>query len=269
MDVLGIDAPLLFFAIVAGVFVTFAGIELAVPFRALSQPKPQRWLTNLTLFALDTIAVRLLVPGAMIGAALWAAERGWGLLNLLALPHWLAVMLAIAALDFALWVQHWATHRVPLLWRMHRVHHADRDFDITTAARFHPFEIVLSMFYKMALAVALGAPALAVFLFEVLFTAATIFNHSNTRLPPVLEAPVRSVLVTPDMHRIHHSARKGETNSNYGTLLPWWDRLLRTYVAEPQDGQAGLTIGLDRWQDDRPRRLGFSLRMPFLANSGD
>lgn len=269
MDIAGLDASLLSFAVIAAVFLVFAAIELVVPFRRLSQPKPQRWFTNLALFALDTLALRLLVPGAMVGAALWATTKGWGLLNMLSLPPWLAVVLAVVVLDLALWVQHWATHRVPVLWRMHRVHHADRDFDVTTAARFHPFEIVLSMLYKMAVVVALGAPVLGVFLFEVLFTAATLFNHSNIRLPRRAEGAVRGVLVTPDMHRIHHSARVPEANSNYGTLLPWWDRLLGTYVAEPQDGQAGLTIGLTRWQDERPRRLGFSLRMPFLPNSGD
>lgn len=269
MELFGLDAPLVSFAIIAGVFLLFAGIELAVPFRQLNQPKPQRWGTNLALFALDTLAVRLLVPGAMLGAAVLASERGWGLFNVVSLPQWLVVMLAVLALDFALWVQHWATHRVPILWRMHRVHHADRDFDVTTAARFHPFEIVLSMLYKLAVVIALGAPVLAVFLFEVLFTAATLFNHSNIRLTRATEGPVRSMLVTPDMHRIHHSAREAETNSNYGTLLPWWDRLLGTYVAEPQAGQEGLTIGLDRWQDDQPRRLGFSLRMPFLPGGRD
>lgn len=266
MELFGLDAPLLSFAIIAAVFVLFAGLELVVPFRRLSQSKPQRWLTNLALFALDTLLLRLLVPGAMLGAAVLAQDRGWGLLNLVAAPGWLGVVLAVVALDFALWVQHWATHRIPILWRMHRVHHADRDFDVTTAARFHPFEIVLSMLYKMAVVMVLGAPVLAVFLFEVLFTAATLFNHSNTRLPRALEAPVRAVLVTPDMHRIHHSVRVPETNSNYGTLLPWWDRLLGTYVSEPQAGQEGMTIGLNHWQDGQPRRLGFSLWMPFLPN---
>lgn len=266
MELLGLDAPVLTFAVIAGVFLLFAGLEVLVPFRRPGQPRPQRWRTNLALFALDTLAVRLLVPGAMLGAALLAGERGWGLLNLFALPAWLAAVLAVLALDFALWLQHWATHRVPVLWRMHRVHHADRDFDVATAARFHPFEIVLSMLYKMAVVVALGAPPLAVVLFELLFTAATLFNHSNTQLPPLLEAPLRRVLVTPDMHRIHHSVRPAETDSNYGTLLPWWDRLLGTYVAEPEDGQPGMTIGLEGWQSEEPARLCFSLWMPFLPD---
>jgi sterol desaturase/sphingolipid hydroxylase (fatty acid hydroxylase superfamily) len=266
MTLFGLDAPVLAFAIVAGVFVICAAAELAVPFRTPGQPRLRRWRTNLALFALDTLALRLLVPGAMLGAALLAGERGWGLFNLLPLPGWLAIVLAVLALDFALWTQHWATHRVPLLWRMHRVHHADRDFDVTTAARFHPFEIVLSMFYKMAVVIALGAPAPGVVLFELLFTAATLFNHSNLHLPPRAEAWVRHLLVTPDMHRIHHSARRAETDSNFGTLLPWWDRLLGTYVAQPRAGQRDMIVGLERWQSEEPGKLGWSLRMPFLAD---
>lgn len=269
MELFGIDAPVLIIAAIAGLFLLFAGVELLVPFRQPGQPRPQRWRTNLALFALDTLAVRLLVPGAMLGAALVAGERGWGLLNLVALPGWLAVVLALLALDFALWLQHRATHRVPMLWRIHRIHHADRDFDVSTAARFHPFEIVLSMLYKMAVVVALGPPVLAVVLFELLFTAATLFNHSNIQLPPWAEGPLRRVLVTPAMHRIHHSVRRAETDSNYGTLLPLWDRLLGTYVAEPEHGQRAMTIGLDGWQNDEPRRLGFSLRMPFLPDRAE
>ena len=267
MEILGFDAPLVSFAIIAGVFLLFAGLELVVPFRQLSQPKPQRWLTNLALFAIDTLAVRVLVPGAMIGMALLAEERGWGLFNAVESPSWVAVVLSILALDLALYLQHWATHRVPVLWRLHRVHHVDRDFDVTTAARFHPFEIVLSMLFKMGVVAAMGAPAFAVFLFEVLFNSATLFNHSNTRLPGWLEGPVRAVIVTPDMHRVHHSASVRETNSNYSTLLSVWDRLFGTYVASPEKGQKGFTIGLNHWQDDHPRKLGWSLWLPFLPNT--
>ncbi|WP_284126462.1 sterol desaturase family protein [Parerythrobacter aestuarii] len=266
MDIFGIDAALLSFVIIAAAFLLFAGLELLVPFRRLSQPKLQRWLTNLGLFAIDTLAVRLLVPGAMIGMAVLAGERGWGLFNLVALPAWLAILLTVLLLDLALFLQHWATHFVPVLWRMHRVHHVDRDFDVTTAARFHPFEIVLSMLYKVAVVAALGAPVWGVFLFEVLFTCATLFNHSNTHLPRWLERPVRAAIVTPDMHRIHHSVRMPETNSNYGTLLSLWDRLFGTYVPQAQDQQDTMTIGLNQWQDDNPRRLGWSLSLPFLPN---
>jgi sterol desaturase/sphingolipid hydroxylase (fatty acid hydroxylase superfamily) len=269
MELVGLPASLPPFAITMGVFLLFAGLELVVPLRRLSQPKPQRWLTNLLLLAIDTLALRVLVPGAMLGAAALADARGWGLLNQLALPPWVAVVLAFVALDFALWVQHWATHRIAPLWRLHRVHHADRDFDVTTAVRFHPFEILLSMGYKMAVVLLLGAPAVAVLLFELLFGSATLFNHSNTQLPPPVDRALRWLIVTQDMHRVHHSVRMSETNSNYGTLLPWWDRLLGTYVAHPADGQQGMTIGLRQWQDEGPRRLGFSLWMPFLPNRAE
>lgn len=253
-------------AIPFAVFLLFAALELIVPWRRLTQSKPRRWLTNLGLLAIDTLAVRLLVPGAMLGASAYAEAQGWGLFNLVSVPVWAASVLSFVALDFALWCQHWATHRVPMLWRLHRVHHADRDFDVTTAVRFHPAEILLSAGFKMAAVALLGAPALAVVLFEILFGSATLFNHSNTRLPPRIDRLVRWLVVTQDMHRVHHSVRMAETNSNYGTLLPWWDRLLGTYVADPADGQSGMTIGLNQWQDDRPRRLGFSLWMPLLPN---
>lgn len=269
MALFGIDAPLLSLAIVATAFLSFAGLELAVPYRIASQLKWPRWRTNLSLFALDTLALRVLVPGAMLGAALAAEENGWGLLNLIDLPLWVALVLAILALDLALWLQHWASHKIPLLWRMHRVHHTDRDFDVTTAARFHPFEIVLSMIYKIAVVVMLGASALAVFLFETLFTVGAIFNHSNLRLPRRAERLVRGVLVTPSMHRTHHSARREETDSNYGTLLPWWDRLFATYLAQPQAGEDNVVIGLERWQTDEPARLGWSLWLPFQSRTHD
>ncbi|WP_435418692.1 sterol desaturase family protein [Parerythrobacter aurantius] len=269
MDAVSTGTPVIVLATMAGAFVLFAVLERAFPFRPPSEPRWPRWRTNLGLFALDTLALRLLVPGAMTGAAIWAGARGWGVLNLAAVPAWLAVPLAIVALDLALWVQHLATHRVPLLWRMHRVHHADREFDVATAARFHPFEIVLSMLYKMAVVVLLGAPVLAVLAFEALFTAATLFNHSNLHLPDRVERVARRLIVTPDMHRIHHSSREQETNSNYGTLLPWWDRLLGTWTEAPGEGQVGMTIGLARWQTDEPRKFGWSLRMPFLPNRQD
>ena len=266
MQILGFDLPVASFAIVAATFLAFAALEMVVPFRRASQPGPRRRLTNLSLFAIDTLAVRVVVPGAMIGMAALAGERDWGLFNRADLPAWIEIALTIVLLDLALYVQHRATHTVPLLWRLHRVHHVDRDFDVTTAARFHPFEIVLSMLYKVALVVALGAPVWGVFLFEVLFNCATLFNHSNIRLPARLEGPVRALLVTPDMHRIHHSALMPETNSNYSTLLSLWDRVFATYVARAQAPQRSMTIGLDSWQDDNPRKLGWSLWLPFLPN---
>lgn len=258
MDGVSPQAEWLALGAMAAMFALFAAIELARPVRAA--PKGERWITNLVMFAIDTLAVRLFVPLLMVGAAALAAGKGWGLLNQFVLPEWLAVMLAILALDLALYFQHWATHRVPLLWRLHKVHHSDPAFDVTTAARFHPFEIVLSMGYKMAVVVALGLPVLGVFLFELVFNIATLFTHANFALPRALEKPVRALLVTPTMHRIHHSAIRQETDSNFGTFLSGWDRLFRTYTDEA-DGK--LTIGLCEYQDQRPHELGWSLMLPF------
>ncbi len=261
MEMLTSQAEFAAFGAVAAVFALFAAIELARPAR--NAPRGARWFTNLALFAIDTLAVRLFVPLLMVGAAALAGERGWGLLNQFELPALAGIVLAIVALDLALYVQHWATHRVPLLWQMHKVHHSDPAFDVTTAARFHPFEIVLSMGYKMAVVVALGLPVWGVFLFEVVFNIATLFTHSNFALPKRLERPVRMLLVTPDMHRIHHSALRRETDSNYGTLLSGWDRLFRTYTDRAERGQDGLIIGLGEYQDRRPYELGWSLLLPF------
>lgn len=266
MDWTGETGSMAALALMAGAFVLLVVLEWAKPFRRAVQPKPARWFTNLALFAIDTLAVRLLLPVAMVGMALLAAERGWGLLNAIALPAWLAFVLTIVALDLALWVQHWATHRVAWLWRLHRVHHTDRDFDVTTAARFHPLEILPSMVWKVAVVAALGAPALAVFVFEVGFAIATLFTHANLSLPATWDSALRKLIVTPDMHRIHHSVRMPETNSNYGTLLSGWDRLFGTYTAQAQQPQRDMVIGLEEWQDHRPARLGFSLLLPFNRN---
>ncbi|OBX18746.1 fatty acid hydroxylase [Erythrobacter sp. QSSC1-22B] len=245
------------------VFAALAAVELVVPRRRLRHGRGRRWATNLGLFALDTALVRVAVPLLMVGTAQLAEVRGWGLFNQFDLPFWLELLLALFALDLALFFQHWATHRVPLLWRLHQVHHADPDFDVTTAARFHPIEIGLSMLYKMAVVAVLGPAALAVFVFEVVFNAATLFVHANLSLPPPLDRLARFVIVTPDMHRIHHSTLQRETNSNYGTMLSGWDRLFRTYRARAREGQDGLTIGLAEYQDARPLALGWSLLLPF------
>jgi len=263
MDIALNQMPAIGLAIMAGTFVLLLVVERLTPIRRYVLPKPHRWFTNLALFAIDTAAVRLLIPLAMVGAAVLASERGWGLFNAIEAPAWLAFAATLLALDFALYVQHWATHRIPLLWRLHRVHHTDRDFDVTTAARFHPGEILLSMAYKSALVIALGAPTLAVFVFEVGFAAATLFTHANFALPAKFDHALRNLIVTPDMHRIHHSARVEETNSNYGTALTLWDRMFGTYRAQPHDPQQNMTIGLEEWQDERPAQLGFALIQPF------
>ncbi|WP_082126329.1 sterol desaturase family protein [Aurantiacibacter marinus] len=257
--------PLIGLCIVGTAFFVFLAVQISAPVRGYVLPRGRRRLTNLSLFFIDTAAIRLLLPLALVGAAVLAQERGWGLFNVLEAPAWLAFTATLLVLDLALYVQHWATHRVPLLWRLHRVHHTDRDFDVTTAARFHPAEILLSMAYKCAVVIALGAPVMAVFVFEVGFAVATLFTHANFALPARMDKMVRKLIVTPDMHRIHHSARMVETNSNYGTTLSLWDRLFGTYRALPHDPQAQMTIGLEEWQDERPAQLGFALKQPFIG----
>lgn len=267
MEIFGLDAPLVGLGMIAAAFALFAALEVAIPFRRFALPRRARWTTNLVLYAIDTLAVRLLLPLAMVGAALWAQDAGRGLFNVVGLPLWAEFVLAILMLDLALYIQHRATHEIPLLWRLHKVHHTDTGFDVTTAARFHPVEIVLSMAYKMVIVVLLGAPPLAVLAFEIGFAVATLFTHCNFSLAPPLERLWRSVFVTPDMHRVHHSAKMRETNSNYGTFLSGWDRLLGTYVHAPENGQDGFTIGLASYQDDRPGNLGWSLALPFARRS--
>ena len=248
----------------ATVFATMAVLEIFWPRRQRQLPRGQRWLTNATLVALDTLALRVVLPVLAVGTAELAATHHWGLLNRLALPPWAAVALAVIALDALVYLQHVVSHRVPMLWRFHKVHHADRDIDVTTGARFHPVEILASMLFKMLCVGALGAPAVAVIVFEIVLNASALFNHANVKLPVGLDRWLRLWLVTPDMHRVHHSTQRHETNSNYGFCLPWWDRLFGTYVGQPAAGHAQMTIGLAEFQDARPARLGWSLVLPFL-----
>jgi len=248
-----------------GLFALFASLEALAPRRARSQPRSARWFTNLSIVVLDTLALRALaiaLPLLAIGAAVDAGRMGWGLFNTLDWPLWLEVVLAILILDLAIWAQHLVTHKVPILWRFHRVHHADRDFDVTTALRFHPVEILASMMLKIGLVYLLGPAALAVLLFEIILNGTAMFNHSNLRLPLWLDRAVRLVLVTPDMHRVHHSIHRHEHDSNYGFALSVWDRIFRTYRPKPEAGHDLMTVGLE-WQDERPSRLGWALMLPF------
>ncbi|AAV93842.1 sterol desaturase family protein [Ruegeria pomeroyi] len=252
-------------AMFVGLFVLFAIAERLAPRRMVHPRRPRRWLTNLTISVLNTVTLRALAVGLpllAVGAALDASALGWGLFNHLGWPGWVEVLLAVLILDFAIWGQHLITHKIPLLWRLHRVHHADTDIDVTTAIRFHPVEIALSMLLKIGLVYLLGPSALAVILFEILLNGTALFNHSNLRLPLALDAVLRKVLVTPDMHRVHHSVLREEHDSNYGFALSIWDRMMGTYVAQPAKGHDEMTIGL-AWQDDRPTRLGWSLLLPF------
>jgi sterol desaturase/sphingolipid hydroxylase (fatty acid hydroxylase superfamily) len=257
------------FAVFLGVFLTMALIELSWPKRASIVSKRKRWLTNIGISAVGTLVLRLMamlaVPIAAVAAAFYAERNGIGLLNQVAWPQWLKVAIALVALDLAIWAQHWTSHKVPVLWRLHKVHHADRDIDVTTAVRFHPVEIALSMVWKMAVVVLLGASPLAVFLFEVTLNACAMFNHANIALPAWLDHALRLFIVTPDMHRVHHSVLRREHDSNFGFNLSLWDRLFRTYSAEPEGGHQGMTIGLMPYQSEDPTRFGWSLWLPFAG----
>lgn len=253
-------------AIFLGLFALFAGAEAWLPRRDRRQSRARRWVTNWGITITNTLALRIMalgIPALAVGAALDASAQGWGLLNWLDWPGWVEVVLAVLVLDFAIWLQHLVTHKIPILWRLHRVHHADVDIDVTTAIRFHPVEIALSMLLKIGLVYLLGPSALAVILFEVILNGTAMFNHANIKLPLAADAVLRRVLVTPDMHRVHHSIHRIEHDSNYGFSLSIWDRLFGTYIAQPKGGHTGMTIGLE-WQDDRPSQFGWSLSLPFL-----
>jgi sterol desaturase/sphingolipid hydroxylase (fatty acid hydroxylase superfamily) len=252
-------------AVFVGVLAVLAGLERLAPRRPLVQPKSRRWVTNLSLVVIDTLTVRALafaLPILAVVAAVDAGQLGLGLFNRLGWPVWLELVLAVLIFDFAIWLQHLITHKVPLFWRFHRVHHADRDFDVTTALRFHPVEIAASSALKVGLVYLIGPSALAVILFEILLNATAMFNHANLRLPLALDRAVRLVLVTPDMHRVHHSVHRHEHDSNYGFSLSIWDRIFRTYIPQPAAGHDDMTVGL-QWQDDRPMKLGWVLWLPF------
>jgi len=213
--------------------------------------------------ALNTALVRLLMPTTAVAFAPVGQERGWGLLNNIDLPRWATVLLAVVALDLAIYLQHVLFHAVPALWRLHRMHHADLDIDVTTGARFHPIETAISMVLKLAAIAVLGAPAEGVLAFEVLLNATSMFNHANVRMPARLDRVLRWVVVTPDMQRVHHSIVPRETNSNYGFNAPWWDRLFGTYRSQPAAGHQGMTIGIDQFRSSREQRLDCMLTQPF------
>jgi len=253
-----------------GMLALIGAWEIVAPRRALTLSKAQRWSANLGLVALNTVLLRLIFPLAGAGMAAFCAENDWGILNHFRVPAILAVPLAVIALDFVIWLQHVMVHAVPLFWRLHRVHHADPDYDVTTGARFHPLEIVLSMLIKFATIVVLGPPVVAVVIFEVLLNATAMFNHGNIGLPATLDRVLRRVLVTPDMHRVHHSIEDDETNSNFGFNLPWWDRLFGTYRDQPRAGQLGMVIGIRDHADPREvARLDGMLLLPFRGKIKD
>lgn len=234
-----------------GIFAIMALWEWKAPCRALTVSKAVRWANNLGLVALNTALLRWLFPAAAVGAATFAATQDWGLLNHYEVPFWLAVPVAVIAMDFVIWLQHVMMHAIPVLWRLHRVHHADPDYDLTTGARFHPIEILLSMLIKFATIMVLGPPVVAVIVFEVILNGMAMFNHGNVRLPGALDRLLRLLVVTPDMHRVHHSVEDDEANSNFGFNLSCWDRWFGTYRDQPRHGQQGMTIGIHGYREPR------------------
>jgi sterol desaturase/sphingolipid hydroxylase (fatty acid hydroxylase superfamily) len=249
-----------------GVFAVMAAWEMLAPRRALRVSKLVRWGNNLALVFLNSVLLRLLFPAAAVGMAAFAAEQGWGIFNYVAVPAAVAIVASVIALDFVIYLQHVMVHAVPALWRLHRVHHADMDFDVTTGARFHPLEIILSMLIKFATIAVLGPPVVAVVIFEVLLNATAMFNHSNVRMPGALDRVLRWLVVTPDMHRVHHSVEDDEANSNFGFNLPWWDRLFGTYRDQPRAGHQAMTIGIHKYRT--PRQVAWlpgMLVLPFIG----
>lgn len=250
------------------VFTAMALWELVAPRRRSIASRQKRWPHNLGLLLVDIVAVRILMPGAAIAVAIAGEANGWGLLNAVDLPIWIGLPLAIAFLDLVIYFQHVTFHAVPALWRLHRVHHADLDFDLTTGTRFHPIEILISTAVKCAAVAAIGAPVLAVLAFEVLLNATAVFNHANARIPLALDRWLRWVVVTPDMHRVHHSINYNESSSNFGFNAPWWDRLFGTYRDQPAAGHEGMVIGVDAFRDPASQRLDQLLVQPWRDSAG-
>jgi len=240
--------------------------ELAAPKRALTISKSVRWINNLGLVFFNSFLLRVLFPAAAVGVVIFADEQGWGLFNYVEVPFWFEVVAAVIIMDFVIYIQHVMVHAIPVLWRLHRLHHADLDYDVTTGARFHPIEIILSMLIKFATILLLGPAVIAVIIFEVMLNATAMFNHGNISLPKTVDKYLRLFLVTPDMHRVHHSIEDDEANSNFGFSLPWWDRLFGTYRDQPRAGHTGMTIGINKYRD--PKQVSWlpgMLMLPFIG----
>jgi len=261
MNVLELEVPLRLGSF-AGLFALVAFLEWVAPRRQGTWTRRRRWPGNLGIALLSTLLLRLVTPAAAVGSALLAAERGWGIFHLFTLHPAIVFVASVLLLDLLIYFQHRVFHRIPLLWRLHRMHHSDPDFDVSTAVRFHPLEILLSMGIKIAAVLLLGAPAAAVLVFELLLNATSVFNHGNLRLPREMDRWLRWLVVTPDMHRVHHSVRHEETDSNFGFSIPWWDRLFGTYRAQPAGGHEGMRIGLTEFSGERELRLTDMLLQP-------
>ncbi|MBD3609022.1 MAG: sterol desaturase family protein [Gammaproteobacteria bacterium] len=264
------NEPIVRMSFFFGMLVIIALWEVVAPRRALTVSKAVRWLNNLGLVFFNSFLLRVAFPAAAVGVAAFASEQGWGILNYYQVPVWLAVVASVVIMDFIIYLQHVLVHAVPALWRLHRLHHADLDYDVTTGARFHPIEIFLSMFIKFSTIVVLGPPVVAVVIFEVLLNATAMFNHGNIRLPLGLDKVLRWLVVTPDMHRVHHSSEDDEANSNFGFNLPWWDRLFGTYRDQPRGGHEGMTIGIRKYREAKDVSwLPGMLILPFKGKISD
>lgn len=260
------DPSLLRLLVFATLFALFAILESLWPRRERTLQRSDRWLGNLGILAAGSMLARVILPVAPIGAAMWAQQQGFGIFNAIDMPILVAGLLAFLLLDLLIYGQHRLFHAVPILWRLHRMHHTDMDLDVTSGLRFHPIEIILSLIIKITAVCILGAPLVAVLFFEVILNATSMFNHSNFALPHKLESVLRLFLVTPDMHRVHHSIRPIETDRNFGFNIPWWDRLFGTYLAEPHDGHRSMTIGLPIFRDKRATNVVHLLIQPFAKD---
>jgi len=261
------NEPVIRLGFFAGIFGLMAIWEVLSARRELTTGKGRRWVGNLSLVLVDTLIVRLLFPTAAVGTALIVADLGWGVLNVVSVPYWAALLISVAVLDLAIYLQHVMFHALPALWRLHMVHHADVDLDVTSGARFHPIEILISMVYKLAVISVLGPPVLGVLIFEVVLNALAMFNHANVRMPLVLDRVLRWIIVTPDMHRVHHSVDSWEHNRNFGFNLSCWDRVLGTYRDQPAKGHQEMIIGLKSFRNRTWQALPRILAMPFFKSA--
>ena len=261
------NEPLIRLTAFAAIFAAMAAYELWSPRLERTEMtgaiRSKRWFVNLSMVVISSVCLRIIFPAAAVGTAIYAEQQGWGLFNLVGVPFVVAGLIAFIVLDFAVWLEHLVSHKWPILWRIHRMHHSDQGLDLTTALRFHPLEIIISMIWKALIIIVLGAPVLAVLIFEIVLNGMAMFNHATARLPLKLNAMLRRIIVTPDMHRVHHSAIQKETDSNYGFNLSIWDRIFKTYVAQPEAGHDGMRIGLYDYQGPKTHNLGWALLLPF------
>jgi len=260
--------PLIRFGFFFGILILMAVWEGLAPRRQLQTSRPIRWFSNLGIVFIDALALRLLPSFSAINAAIFAEKVGWGFLNNAPLVYWPKVAIGVVVLDLAIYLQHVMFHGLPILWRLHMMHHSDLDFDVTTGVRFHPIEILLSMGIKMIVVFLVGISALGVLIFEVILNATSLFNHGNVRLAASIDRVLRFFVVTPEMHRVHHSVIIRETNSNFGFNLPWWDRLFGTYKDQPVAGHVEMTIGLSQFRDSKRLTLPWLLLIPFIGKTG-